>query len=35
MDFVLAILPWTVIWKVALRSKERIGVVVAMSMGAV
>ncbi|KAK4031333.1 hypothetical protein C8A01DRAFT_51553 [Parachaetomium inaequale] len=35
MDFTLAILPWTFIWNILLRSKEKIGVVVAMSMGAV
>ncbi|KAG7284921.1 hypothetical protein NEMBOFW57_009536 [Staphylotrichum longicolle] len=35
MDFTLAILPWTFMWNIALRRKEKIGVVVAMSMGAV
>ncbi|KAI6088559.1 hypothetical protein F4821DRAFT_268795 [Hypoxylon rubiginosum] len=33
MDFVLALLPWTFIWKLNLRRKEKVGVAVAMSMG--
>ncbi|KAI1406401.1 hypothetical protein F4819DRAFT_156938 [Hypoxylon fuscum] len=33
MDFVLALLPWSFIWKLNLVRKEKIGVAVAMSMG--
>ncbi|KAM7187533.1 hypothetical protein V8F33_011180 [Rhypophila sp. PSN 637] len=33
MDFVLALLPWKVIWKLQMRRKEKIGVALAMSMG--
>ncbi|KAI1442826.1 hypothetical protein F5Y02DRAFT_429439 [Annulohypoxylon stygium] len=33
MDFVLALLPWTFIWKLNLRREEKIGVAAAMSMG--
>ncbi|KAH8881980.1 hypothetical protein GQ53DRAFT_734537 [Thozetella sp. PMI_491] len=33
MDILLALLPWKVIWKVAVNRKERLGLVVAMSMG--
>jgi hypothetical protein len=33
MDLVLAILPWTVIWKLQMKRKEKIGVALAMSMG--
>jgi len=35
MDFVLAVLPWTFLYTLTLRSKEKVGVLVAMSMGAV
>ncbi|KAI1106219.1 hypothetical protein F4804DRAFT_348976 [Jackrogersella minutella] len=33
MDFVLALLPWPLIWHLKMRTKEKIGVAVAMSMG--
>ncbi|KAI6081565.1 hypothetical protein F4821DRAFT_273075 [Hypoxylon rubiginosum] len=33
MDFVLALLPWPLIWHLKMKVKERIGVAVAMSMG--
>jgi hypothetical protein len=33
MDVVLAFLPWKFIWSLQMGKKERIGVVVAMSMG--
>ncbi|KAK1829704.1 hypothetical protein QBC39DRAFT_262389 [Podospora conica] len=35
MDFVLAALPWTFLWQVLLNRRERLGILVAMSMGAV
>jgi len=33
MDVVLALLPWSVIWGLQMRKKEKIGVALAMSMG--
>jgi len=33
MDFVLALLPWKVIWKLQMKRKEKVGVALAMSMG--
>ncbi|KAK3312689.1 hypothetical protein B0H66DRAFT_643870 [Apodospora peruviana] len=33
MDIVLALLPWSVVWGLQMRRKEKIGVAVAMSMG--
>jgi hypothetical protein len=33
MDLTLAMLPWTVIWKLQMRKAEKVGVAVAMSMG--
>lgn len=33
MDFVLAVLPWTLLWNVQMRTKEKVGVLLAMSMG--
>ncbi|KAK3681769.1 hypothetical protein B0T22DRAFT_445374 [Podospora appendiculata] len=33
MDFVLALLPWTVIWKLQMKRKEKFGIAIAMSMG--
>jgi len=33
MDIVLALLPWSVVWNLQMRKKEKIGVAVAMSMG--
>jgi len=33
MDFTLAILPWTVIWKLQMKKPEKLGVGIAMSMG--
>ena len=34
-EFILAVLPWTFLYSVTLKSKEKIGVLVAMSMGVV
>lgn len=33
MDVVLALLPWSVIWGLQMRRKEKIGIALAMSMG--
>ncbi|ORY61612.1 uncharacterized protein BCR38DRAFT_525971 [Pseudomassariella vexata] len=33
MDFALALLPWKLIWKLQMRTKEKIGVGIAMSLG--
>lgn len=33
MDIALALIPWTLIWSLQMRMKEKIGVAVAMSMG--
>jgi hypothetical protein len=33
MDFVLALLPWKVIWNLQMKRKEKVGVALAMSMG--
>ncbi|KAK1756523.1 hypothetical protein QBC47DRAFT_451980 [Echria macrotheca] len=33
MEFILALLPWRVIWKLQMKRKEKFGVAVAMSMG--
>jgi hypothetical protein len=33
MDFVLCILPWTVVWKLQMKPKEKIGIAIAMSFG--
>ena len=33
MDIVLALLPWSIVWKKAVQKKEKIGVLLAMSMG--
>jgi hypothetical protein len=33
MDIVLALLPWKIIWPLTMNHKEKIGVLVAMSMG--
>ncbi|KAH8904155.1 hypothetical protein BR93DRAFT_946918 [Coniochaeta sp. PMI_546] len=33
MDIVLALLPWSVVWNLQMKKKEKIGVAVAMSMG--
>ena len=33
VDFVLAFLPWPLIWGLRMRRREKIGVAVAMSMG--
>lgn len=32
-DFVLALLPWTIVWNLQMRKKEKIGVACAMSLG--
>jgi hypothetical protein len=33
MDIVLAVVPWKIIWALTMNRKEKIGVMVAMSMG--
>ena len=33
MDITLALLPWSVVWKLQMKKKERVGCAVAMSMG--
>ena len=33
MDFVLAFLPWKLVWSLQMRKKEKFGVAVAMSLG--
>jgi len=33
MDIVLAVVPWKIIWTLTMNRKEKIGVMVAMSMG--
>jgi len=33
MDITLALLPWTLIWKLQMKKKEKAGVAIAMSMG--
>lgn len=35
MDFTLACLPWVYLYKIFLRRREKLGILVAMSMGAV
>ena len=35
MDFVLAFIPWPLIWSLKLKKKEKLGVAVAMSLGVV
>jgi len=33
VDFVLAALPWTFLWKLRMRKREKLGILIAMSMG--
>jgi len=33
MDFVLAFLPWRIVWSLQMKKKEKFGVAVAMSLG--
>jgi len=33
MDIVLAIIPWKIVWNVAINKREKFGALVAMSMG--
>jgi hypothetical protein len=33
LDIILAILPWKIIWNVVINKKEKVGALVAMSMG--
>lgn len=35
MDFTLAFLPWVYLYKIFLRQREKLGIMIAMSMGAV
>ncbi|KAI9931517.1 hypothetical protein ASPWEDRAFT_25609 [Aspergillus wentii DTO 134E9] len=32
-DFILALMPWTIVWKLQMKKKEKFGVAIAMSMG--
>jgi hypothetical protein len=32
-DFVLALLPWTIVWNLQMKKKEKMGVAFAMSLG--
>ncbi|KKK14913.1 hypothetical protein AOCH_001209 [Aspergillus ochraceoroseus] len=32
-DFILALLPWTIVWNLQMKKKEKIGVAIAMSLG--
>jgi hypothetical protein len=32
-DFVLALLPWTIVWNLQMKRKEKLGVAFAMSLG--
>ncbi len=33
LDIILSILPWKIVWKVAINKKEKIGALIAMSFG--
>ena len=33
MDLTLALLPWTLVWKLQMKPAEKVGVAIAMSMG--
>ncbi|KAJ5692602.1 hypothetical protein N7462_002025, partial [Penicillium macrosclerotiorum] len=33
MDFILALLPWVVLWKLEMKMREKVGIALAMSMG--
>ncbi|KAB8274002.1 hypothetical protein BDV30DRAFT_248592 [Aspergillus minisclerotigenes] len=33
MDFILALLPWLVIWKLQMKRREKLGIAIAMSLG--
>lgn len=33
MDIVLAVIPWKIIWTIAINKKEKLGALVAMSAG--
>jgi hypothetical protein len=33
MDITLALMPWTVVWGLQMKNKEKFGVAIAMSMG--
>jgi hypothetical protein len=33
MDFILALLPWAVLWKLQMKKREKFGIAVAMSLG--
>lgn len=35
MDFILALLPWAVLWNLEMRTREKAGIALAMSMGIV
>ena len=33
MDFILAFLPWTIVWNLQMKRREKLGVGIAMSLG--
>jgi len=33
VDIILALIPWKVIWGLQMRKQEKVGVIIAMSMG--
>jgi hypothetical protein len=33
MDFILALFPWAVLWKLQMKKREKFGIAIAMSMG--
>jgi hypothetical protein len=33
MDMMLALLPWSIVWKLQMKKKEKLGVALAMSLG--
>lgn len=33
MDFILALLPWMVLWNLEMKKREKAGIALAMSMG--
>jgi hypothetical protein len=33
MDFILALFPWVILWKLQMKKREKFGILIAMSMG--
>lgn len=33
MDFILALFPWVILWRIQMKKREKFGVLIAMSMG--